>query len=160
MWAKISITVAVVFAIAGQLRAADLPPAASPPSPSAATLNCSPALPGAMQDKWESLGQFDGRLGCGVEAPRPTAPSPKGSIAHQAVFENGLIVQYDGGPLAGQTFAVYGCLYRLYFQYGGPGGWLGLPVGDALNTPDGQKQEFEGGHMRYLRTPDTCTAEQ
>ena len=160
MSAKLSFTAAVVFALGGPLGAQGLATGASPPSPSTPALNCSPVLPSAMQDKWESLGQTDGRLGCGVEAPRPTAPSPKGSTAHQAAFENGMIVQYDGGALTGQTFAVYGCLYRLYFQYGGPGGWLGLPLGDALNTPDGQKQDFEGGHMRYQRAPDSCIAER
>jgi hypothetical protein len=73
-------------------------------------------------------------------------------------FEGGGIVWHVSGPRAGQTFAVNGCIWRLYFQYGGPGGWLGLPIADAANTPDGQKQAFEGGVVTYQRTPDACEA--
>ena len=63
------------------------------------------------------------------------------------------------GPRAGQTFAVVGCAFRLYFQYGGTGSWLGLPLGDLVNTPDGRRQAFEGGTIFYTRATDECDAE-
>jgi hypothetical protein len=63
------------------------------------------------------------------------------------------------GPRAGQAFAVSGGCYRLYVQYGGTSGWLGLPVGDQENTPDGSVQRFEGGVMRWTRALDDCQAE-
>jgi hypothetical protein len=58
----------------------------------------------------------------------------------------------------GQAFAVAGCFYRLHVQFGGASGWLGLPVSDALNTPDGSRQSFEGGEIRYTRAYDECQA--
>ena len=46
-------------------------------------------------------------------------------------------------PSTGKAFAVAAC-DRLYVQYGGVSGWLGLPISDAINTPDGQRQKIRG----------------
>jgi hypothetical protein len=88
------------------------------------------------------------------------APSPQGSADRVATFgQNGLIVLAVTGPRAGQAFAVSGGCYRLYVQYGGTSGWLGLPIADQENTPDGSVQRFEGGIMRWARAIDDCQAE-
>ena len=99
-----------------------------------------------------------GRLGCPVESEGDTATSIKGTAARSARFEGGEIVRHMSGPLAGRAFAVAAC-DRLYVQYGGVSGWLGLPVSDAINTPDGQRQTFEGGTLTLVRALGTCEAE-
>ena len=100
----------------------------------------------------------DGRLGCPLESEGDTASSTKGTAARIAHFEGGEIIRHMTGPLEGQAFAVYAC-DRLYVQFGGESGRLGLPTSDAINTPDGQRQTFEGGTLRFTRTLDTCEAE-
>ncbi|MEO8812302.1 MAG: hypothetical protein ABI376_05245, partial [Caulobacteraceae bacterium] len=52
---------------------------------------------------------------------------------------------------------VTGC-YRRYFQCGGAGGWLGLPIAEPANTPDGQRQAFEGGTLTFQRVTGACEA--
>lgn len=123
-------------------------------------LACGQALSGPVFDKWTAMGGARGSLGCPVAGETATSTSPQGSKAREAIFPAATILWHASGSHAGQTFAVSGCLYRLYFQYGGPSGWLGLPVSDAANTPDGQRQMFEGGSMTFLRTPDQCSAER
>jgi hypothetical protein len=58
--------------------------------------------------------------------------------------------------LSGRAFAVFGCAWRLFFQFGGAGGSLGLPLEDAQNTPDGQIQKFDGGLIRATRAYESC----
>ncbi len=122
-------------------------------------LACGQTLGGPIFDKWTAMGGAPGPLGCPVAGEAATSTSPQGSKARDATFPAATILWHQSGPRAGQTFAVSGCLYRLYFQYGGPSGWLGLPVSDAVNTPDGQRQMFEGGSMTFLRAPNECSAE-
>ena len=119
---------------------------------------CGQSLSAPILTKWMAAGGPDG-LGCptGIEMAAP--PSPQGSAAREATFGAAAIVWHASGPRAGQTFAVSGCAYRLYFQYGGPGGWLGLPTSDPINTPDGQRQTFEGGVITYRRAYQECAAE-
>ena len=71
-----------------------------------------------------------------------------------------MILWHASGPRAGQTFAVTGCAWRLYFQFGGAAGWLGLPIAEPVNTPDGQRQSFEGGRVTFLRAANDCSAER
>lgn len=121
---------------------------------------CGGAQPsGAALERWTVLGAADGPLGCPKSAPMPTAASPSGAKATETDFASGVILQHTSGPRAGQTFAVSGCIWRLYFQYGGPSGWLGLPTGDAVNFPDGQRQAFEGGRVTDYRSAG-CAAER
>jgi len=104
------------------------------------------------------MGGAGGRLGCPTARESATADSPQGTKSREMTFSGGAILWHGSGPRAGQTFAVSGCIYRLFFQYGGPSGWLGLPTSDPVNTPDGQRQTFEGGVVVYQRTPDACEA--
>ena len=85
--------------------------------------------------------------------------SREGTTGRQVDFQSGVIIWHGSGPRQGQTYLVTGCAYRLFFQYGGAGGWLGLPIGDATNTPDGQRQPFEGGRITFVRATDECDAE-
>jgi uncharacterized protein with LGFP repeats len=133
-------------------------PTADPPTASAPTA-CGRAVSAAVLSAWEGLGGESGRLGCPTTRESASSPSPLGTTGRVAVFGlNGEIVLHASGPRAGQAFVVSGCFYRLYVQFGGTDGWLGLPVADAINTPDGSRQAFEGGLMRYARALDECEA--
>ena len=139
---------------------ADARVSASPRAPSAESHGCGSRLSDAVASAWRDLGAEDGRLGCPTAAEAAGAPSPQGSGNRVATFgQNGMIVVAVTGPRAGQAFAVSGGCYRLYVQYGGTSGWLGLPIGDQENTPDGSLQRFEGGLMRWARAVDNCEAE-
>ena len=125
----------------------------------AAAQDCGASLSGPVLEAWKDLGAANGPLGCPKSAAMPTAKSPSGSAARETDFTAGVILQHVSGPRAGQTFAVSGCIWRLYFQFGGPSGWLGLPTGDAVNHPDGQRQTFEGGRVTDYRSTG-CEAER
>ncbi|MGI8841719.1 MAG: LGFP repeat-containing protein [Caulobacteraceae bacterium] len=120
---------------------------------------CGQGLGGPILAKWMAMGGARGPFGCPVAGEAVTATSPQGSRAREATFAAGTILWHASGPHAGQTYAVSGCLYRLYFQYGGPSGWLGLPVSEVENVPDGQRQAFEGGVMRFQRASGQCEAD-
>ena len=120
---------------------------------------CGKTLSPAVMAAWNGVGGRDGRLGCPVEPEVDTATSIKGTSARGARFQGGEIVRHTTGPLAGRAFAVEAC-DRLYVQYGGVSGWLGLPTSDAINTPDGQRQSFEGGTLRLGRAKGECEAEK
>jgi uncharacterized protein with LGFP repeats len=130
-------------------------------SPSDKPESCGSGLSEAVASAWRDLGGEHGRLGCPTTREAAGAPSPQGSADRVATFgQNGVIVVALSGPRTGQAFAVSGGCYRLYVQYGETSGWLGLPVGDQENTPDGSIQRFEGGVMRWQRAVDDCEAEQ
>jgi uncharacterized protein with LGFP repeats len=135
--------------------------AAAPDTALASGEACGYALSAPILNKWNAMGGPQGALGCPQTRETPTLPSPQGSQGREATFgrgEGGAILWHASGPRAGQTFAVMGCVWRLYFQFGGPGGWLGLPTSDAVNTPDGKNQTFEGGSIAYARALDACSA--
>jgi hypothetical protein len=120
---------------------------------------CGATLSEPVMNVWRDLDGATGRLGCPTSREQPSSTSSHGSASRVAVFGlNGEIVLHASGDRAGQAFAVSGCFYRLYSQFGGPSGWLGLPVAEAENTPDGSRQDFEGGSMRYARAIDECEA--
>ena len=119
---------------------------------------CGKILSPAVTAAWAGVGGQNGRLGCPMESEGDTATSNKGTAARGARFEGGEIVRHMSGPFAGKAFAVEAC-DRLYVQYGGVSGWLGLPVSDAINTPDGQKQRFEGGMLTLTRALGSCEGE-
>ena len=122
-------------------------------------LACSKRLSPPVLARWNALGGQTGPLGCPDADETPGSTSPQGSKADEADFPTGMILWQSDGPRAGQTFLVIGGLWRLYFQFGGPSGWLGLPTGDAANFPDGQRQDFEGGRITCERATTTCEAE-
>jgi hypothetical protein len=153
---KLCAVIALASALTGRSALAQPAPAEA----AGGTGGCRIALGPAALAEWTSLGAADGRLGCPTEAESPAPPSPKGSRATLATFgQAGAIVTVLSGPAAGQAFAVFGCGWRLYFSYGGPGGWLGLPLEDPQNNPDGQSQHFEGGVITATRAFDSCDAE-
>jgi hypothetical protein len=124
---------------------------------------CGAGLSEPIRARWLSLGGAQGRLGCPTSGQSATAASPQGTRGEQIIFSGGTgaaILRADTGPHAGQMFAIDGCTWRLYFQYGGSSGWLGFPTSEASNTPDGKRQAFEGGDILYQRAPDTCVAER
>ncbi len=129
------------------------------PARADSALACGHALSPPISTKWIELGGEHGALGCPVADEAAAAPSKHGSTAREADFAGGMVVWHATGPRAGQTFVVTGCAFRLYFQYGGTGSWLGLPLGDLINTPDGRRQAFEGGTINYTRAIDDCDAE-
>jgi len=120
---------------------------------------CGHRLSPPLLAKWNELGGQSGALGCPNDDESAGSTSPTGSKATEADFAKGMILWHTAGPRAGQVYALSGCIWRLYFQYGGPSGWLGLPIGEPVNFPDGQRQSFEGGRITYLRAPDDCEAE-
>jgi len=126
---------------------------------SAAGTACGRQLSPPVLEKWASMGGEKGPLGCPAADEAATVTSRAGTAAREADFSMAAIVWHASGPRAGQTYAVSGCIYRLFFQYGGAGGWLGLPLGDAVNTPDGQNQAFEGARATFERATDECDAE-
>jgi uncharacterized protein with LGFP repeats len=135
-------------------------PAVGEPAPApSAQKACGFSLSEPALTEWNALGGRDGRLGCPTSDEAPSVPSPAGTGAAIAVFVNGAILTPSSGPNAGLAFAVTGCAWRLFFQFGASGGWLGLPVEESQNTPDGQTQRFEGGTVTYTRAYDACDAE-
>lgn len=147
--------------LAGQAAAQDSAAAGPPAAAPAATdgLACGFPVSPAVYGVWQSLGGKEGRLGCATSREGPSSPSPKGTQSRLAVFGvNGEVVLHVSGPRAGQAYSVSGCFYRLYAQFSGTLGWLGLPIGEAVNTADGSRQAFEGGTMRYARSLNECEA--
>jgi uncharacterized protein with LGFP repeats len=121
---------------------------------------CSFRLGAAALAEWAVLGGKDGRLGCPTADESDTVPSASGARSRVVPFgQNGAIVTWTSGVDAGIAYAVIGCTWRLFFSYGGAGGWLGLPLEEAQNTPDGQVQKFEGGTVTSTRAFDSCDAE-
>ena len=121
-------------------------------------VSCARDLSLPVKNKWRMIGGVSGP-GCPLAPEMATPRSPQGSDGREVKFTGGAILWHASGPRAGQTYSVSGCMYRLYFQYGGPGGWLGLPISDVVNTPDGQRQVFEGGRITYSRVDQQCEAE-
>ena len=156
LWAAICLNMVILLSALNVPGGAHAQAAAAP---AGQVLACGFALSEPVASAWRELGGESGRLGCPTGMETPGAASPQGSATRVANFENGLIVLAVSGPRAGQAFAVSGGCYRLYVQFGGTSGWLGLPVADQENTPDGSLQRFEGGLMRYGRSLDDCQAE-
>jgi hypothetical protein len=157
MAARAQLLILPIFALllgggVGEARASD-------PSPDSSAMACGRRLSPPVLAEWNALGGAKGDLGCPTEDESPGSTSPQGSRAAEADFPRGMIVWHASGPRTGQTFAVTGCIWRLYFQFGGPSGWLGLPIAEQENFPDGQRQSFEGGRVTYERATDSCDAE-
>ena len=132
-------------------------PQSASPEPAKA---CGFDIGAAAMAEWEDMGGASGRLGCPTANETSSIASPTGTQSDMTVFgDRGAVYTIRSGPQAGKAFAITGCGWRLYFGYGGPGGWLGLPVEDAQNTPDGQTQTFEGGKATLTRATSECDAE-
>jgi len=133
---------------------ADAAPATDSPAPAA----CGFKLSALAFHEWTLLGGEDGRLGCPTADETDIPASSKGTMSREILFgDRGAIFTILPGPGLEHAVAISDC-YRLFYQYGGASGWLGLPLGDALNTPDGRKQAYEGGEIRFGRALDSCEA--
>lgn len=133
---------------------------ATPGMTPATGMACDTPLSPPVYSKWTELGGKDG-VGCPTAREATSVKTRSGSVGHEADFSDhggAGIFWHASGAHAGQTYAVRGCYYRLYVQYGGPRGWLGLPVGEPQNNPDGQTQSFEGGTIDYQRADHSCSA--
>ncbi len=131
---------------------------AEPATGSPAQAACGFKLSALAFREWTLLGGEDGRLGCPTADETDIPASSKGTMSREVVFgDRGAIFTILPAPGLQHAVAISDC-YRLFYQYGGASGWLGLPLGDALNTPDGQKQAYEGGEMRFVRALDSCEA--
>ncbi|MGH7012335.1 MAG: LGFP repeat-containing protein, partial [Caulobacteraceae bacterium] len=122
--------------------------------------SCSRTLSGPILAEWRAHGGEQGELGCPTEAQGTALPSPTGAKAQEALFADGEILEHVTGARAGRTFTLSGCFFRLYFQFGGSGGWLGLPISEVENIPDGEKQLFEGGRIVRERASRACRADR
>jgi uncharacterized protein with LGFP repeats len=127
---------------------------------SAADADCGAALAAPVRAVWLGLDGAGGRLGCPVSAQAAAARSPAGVVGLETDFAGGAVIAWPDDASGVRAYAVYGCIWRLWFQFGGPSGWLGLPTSQARNTPDGQRQSFEGGEARFTRATNTCEAEK
>ncbi|HEX4742339.1 MAG TPA: hypothetical protein VH353_13515 [Caulobacteraceae bacterium] len=135
-------------------------PAAPPASAGPTSQACGFNLGAAATAEWEDMGGVDGRLGCPTANETATVPSPTGAQSDVTAFgDRGAVYTIESGAQAGKAFAITGCAWRLFFGYGGAGSWLGLPVEDAQNNPDGQTQKFEGGVITQTRATSACDAE-
>ena len=133
-------------------------PVGPPPAAGVTSGGCGRGLSAPILTEWRGLGGEAGRLGCPTDHEADTPASPQGSGGRAATFAGGTVVLHTSGPRTGQAYSVVAC-YPMYFQFGGPGGWLGLPINDAENTPDGQRQMFEGGSLTFNRSLSACEEE-
>ncbi|MGA0599608.1 LGFP repeat-containing protein [Caulobacter sp. KR2-114] len=160
-WAAAACAAAAGLAASPALSQGAAAPAAPTATPAvAAGLACDTQLSPAIFAKWTELGGKNG-LGCPAAREATSVKTQSGSVGHEADFADhggAGIFWHASGAHAGQTYAVTGCYYRLFVQYGGPRGWLGLPVGEPQNNPDGQTQAFEGGVIDYQRADHSCSA--
>jgi uncharacterized protein with LGFP repeats len=150
----------LVLAAGGAWAQDATPPAPTTPAPpaDAAPKACGFDMDAAAMKLWAAFGGEGGALGCPTADEAAAATSARGVESSQVVFgDRGAIYVYRSGPMAGQAVAITNC-YPLYFQYGGASGWLGLPLDNAVNTPDGQVQRFDGGEMRFGRALQSCDA--
>ena len=151
-------TLAIALALSAWLAALSPAPARADDAP-AQLPACGFTLTDPIFQKWTADGGEAGRHGLpGREGASTSSTAASGATGVQANFTGGasILWQTSGGH-AGQTYTVQGCFYRLYAQYGGASGWLGLPTADATSTNDGQTQPFEGGTMTYVRAERTCS---
>lgn len=156
----LTVALAAFGATAAAAQSAQAPPATAPAAPAAGSA-CNITLSPAIYQKWVEAGGENGHLGCPTARESTSVKTPGGSVGHEVDFAaNGgsAILWHASGDHAGQTYVVTGCNYRLYVQYGGPRGWLGLPIGEPANNPDGQTQAFEGGLIAYQRADRSCSA--
>jgi hypothetical protein len=70
----------------------------------------------------------------------------------------GLIVWHRTGPRPGQSFEVHGCMHKLYQSLGGTGSWLGFPIGDEYDVPEGRRSDFENGNIFWDAQTRVCQA--
>jgi uncharacterized protein with LGFP repeats len=151
----------LTLAVMASARQAALAQSDSQPAGAESAKACGFSMSPAAMAEWEDMGGAEGRLGCPTALETASiASSPTGANSDVVAFgDRGAIYTVRSGPQAGKAFAITGCAWRIFFGYGGAGGWLGLPIEDSQNTPDGQTQRFEGGKVTQTRATSECDAE-
>lgn len=121
---------------------------------------CGLTLGSGIHAKWTATGGERGLLGCPVTDERDALPSPRGTTGRYAEFrggDGGFIVWHGSGPLAGRSFEVHGCAFKVYRSLG-TASWLGFPVSDERDVPGGRRSDFEGGSIVWEAAGRTCRA--
>jgi hypothetical protein len=122
---------------------------------------CGFNLGSGLYDKWAETGGETGKLGCPIMGEIDTPGSPCGTTGRMTQFkkdDGGYIIWHRSGPLAGKSFEVSGCMYKLYSSMGGAASWLCFPTSDGYVTPTGSRQDFEGGYITWDSKTWTCNA--
>jgi len=131
------------------------------PSSSSQGLACGHELGGGILAKWQSLGGKNGVLGCPVGDEKEAARSPDGTSGRAAEFDGGdggIIIWHRDGRLAGRSFEVHGCIFRIYKSNGAGSSWLGYPVSDEYDIESGRRSDFERGFVRWDGATKKCRA--
>ena len=103
---------------------------------------------GGVLAKWASLGYETGAAGVPVADAVSFSTFGANSGVSQN-FVNGAIYSASSGPRAGSAYFVSGIILTAYNAAGGPGGDLGMPVGDEFVSGGTHQQNFEGGSVSY-----------
>lgn len=122
---------------------------------------CNYLLGSGIYDKWISFGGERGILGCPVSDEIDAPQSPEGTTGRISEFDGGdgaYIVWHRTGRFAGTAFVVQGCIYSLYKDHGATASWLGFPVSDEYDIPDGRRSDFEGGFVGWSAQTRECRA--
>lgn len=111
--------------------------------------------PLTFREAWERLDQRASALGWTWSATtQGVGPTAAGTLGFIRSADDGktLLCCHATGPRRGSTFFVRGGIgfcYRRHF--GGPRGFLGLPVSDEHAVPEGARSDFEGGRLVWQR---------
>jgi len=99
---------------------------------------------------WEVLGL---PIGDENEAAKSPYYNNKGepNTGRYSSFEKGEVVWYWNGDYRDQSFIVMDPLRKVYDSIGGSGGIMGFPIGDSYPIIGGERCDFEGGSIVFLR---------
>jgi len=99
---------------------------------------------GPILAKWAAAGYETGAAGTPTSEASAFSTFAASAGVMQS-FANGTIYAATAGQRAGQAYLVSGPILASYTADGGPGGELGMPIGDAVASGGAQQQNFEGG---------------
>ncbi|WP_327350599.1 scabin-related ADP-ribosyltransferase [Streptomyces sp. NBC_01304] len=101
--------------------------------------------------KWQAAGGEAGPFGC------PTTPvRPKANDGAYQGFETAMIYATKAGGAHAVTQPFLHAYSRVKYQ----SGVLGYPVSDLVNTPNGRRQDFQGGGLVYDKKTKKVTVER
>lgn len=102
-------------------------------------------------DKWLQSGGQAGFLGCATGPETVAVRSTTGAEGQMVPFEGGIVVLHTTGQRSGASIEVHGSIATRYLSLGGPGSWLGYPIGEEVDIPGGRRAEFENGSIMWDR---------
>jgi uncharacterized protein with LGFP repeats len=113
------------------------------------------AIPGAIEDKWNSLTTQTDSGGGSVQAYLGWA------LRRQDFGGNGTAVYFERGMIVlrpdGHCYVVYGAIYLRYAAFGDvqPTGWSpGLPISDEEAVTNGRRSQFDGADIYWSPASD------